>query len=318
MQENLNFIIFCIIINSPNGSILQTKVIMLDFIVNPSAGGKDGKKIKKALPKIEKYLYERGVDYLIHMTKKPNQATEMTTSLIKNGATDIIVVGGDGTLHEVINGFSDFDRVNMGIIPCGTGNDFASAIGLPLDPIEALKLIVDGTPKYTDFMQMPTVRGLNVIGMGIDVDVLKRYEALKKKTKFKYTTCLVKTLFDFEYSDFDCIMNDNKTHYRSFIACIANGNRYGGGIPICPVADPTDGSLDFLAVKEIKRIKIIGAFLKLKKGKILELEQSVHEKMTEIKIELPVEHYTVNVDGELYEDIPFEVKVVSNTLKVYR
>lgn len=291
---------------------------MLDFIINPSAGGKDGKKIKKALPQIEKYLIENKVEYLIHMTKRPNQATEMTESLIKNGATDIIVVGGDGTLHEVINGFSNFEKVNLGIIPCGTGNDFASALNLPLDPVEALKIIVNGTPKYTDFMQMPTVRGLNVIGMGIDVDVLKRYEALKKKTKLKYTTCLIKTLFDFEYSDFDAIINGEKTHHRSFIACVANGYRYGGGIPICPPADPTDGQLDFLAVKEIKRIKIIGAFLKLKKGKILELPQTSHQTMTEIKIEIPLEHWTVNVDGELYEDIPFEVKIVSDKLKVYR
>ena len=252
------------------------------------------------------------------MTKRPNQATEMTETLIKNGATDIIVVGGDGTLHEVINGFSNFDKVNLGIVPCGTGNDFASALNLPLDPIEALKIIVKGTPKYTDFMQMPTVRGLNVIGMGIDVDVLKRYEALKKKTKLKYTTCLIKTLFDFDYTDFDAIVNGNKTHHRSFIACVANGYRYGGGIPICPPADPTDGQLDFLAVKEIKRIKIIGAFLKLKKGKILELPQAEHQKTTEVKVEIPLEHWTVNVDGELYEDIPFEVKVVSNTLKIYR
>ena len=291
---------------------------MLDFIVNPSAGGKYGKKIKKALPLIEKYLVENKVEYLIHMTKRPNQATEMTETLIKNGTTDIIVVGGDGTLHEVINGFSNFDKVNLGIVPCGTGNDFASALNLPLDPVEALKIIVKGTPKYTDFMQMPTVRGLNVIGMGIDVDVLKRYEALKKKTKLKYTTCLIKTLFDFDYTDFDAIVNGNKTHHRSFIACVANGYRYGGGIPICPPADPTDGQLDFLAVKEIKRIKIIGAFLKLKKGKILELPQAEHQKTTQVKVEIPLEHWTVNVDGELYEDIPFEVKVVSNTLKVYR
>lgn len=290
---------------------------MLDFIVNPSAGGHQGSKIKKTLSVLQHRLAEKCVKYVIHMTNTPHHATEITASLIKNGATDIIAVGGDGTLHEVINGFDNFENVNMGIIPCGTGNDFATALGLPLDPAKALDIILDSTPKYTDFMQMPTVRGLNIIGMGIDVDVLKRYRALKKKTKFAYTMCLIKTLLNFEYSDFDAEINGVKTHYRSFIACVANGTMYGGGIHICPIADATDKNLDFVAVKEINKLGLIGAFLKLKKGKVLTLPQAHHEKMKSIKIftDKPV---TVNVDGELYDNIPFEVEIVSDKLKIYR
>lgn len=290
---------------------------MLNFIVNPSAGGKDGKKIKKALPKIEKYLVENNVPYLVHMTKYAHQATSITKQLIKNGADNVIVIGGDGTLHEVINGFSNFDKVALGVIPCGTGNDFASALKLPLDPIEALKIILEDKPKFTDFMQMPTVRGLNIIGMGVDVQVLEKYQALKKKTKFKYTLCLIKTLMKFDYSDFDAVLNGKTEHYRSFIACIANGHRYGGGIPICPVAKPDDKMLDFVIMNEMPKIKIPGAFIKLKTGKILSVKQSAHETMKEVKI-IPQGDYVVNVDGELYKNIPFEVKIVSDTLRVYR
>lgn len=290
---------------------------MLNFIINPSAGGKDGAKIKKALPKIEKRLLERGIKYVIHMTKCAGSATELTQMAIEGGATEVIVMGGDGTLHEVINGFSNFENVNLGIIPCGTGNDFASALNLPLDPVDALDLILDGTPKYTDFMQMPTVRGLNVIGTGIDVDVLKKYSKLKKKTKFAYTMCLVKALMDFEYSNFEAEIDGQKTNFKSFVACIANGHRYGGGIPICPQANPTDGKLDFVAVDEMPKLKIIGAFLKLKKGKILTLPETHHYTADKIVIK-PQGDYTVNVDGELYDNIPFEVEVVSNKLKVYR
>lgn len=290
---------------------------MIDFIVNPSAGGKDGKKIKKALPKIEKYLTEKNEKYIIHMTKNPRQATALTDSLIKNGATKIVVVGGDGTLHEVLNGFSEFDKVSLGIIPCGTGNDFVSALKLPADPIKALEVVLYGEAKYTDFMQMPTVRGFNIIGMGIDVDVLKRYSRLKKKTKFKYTWCLIKTLFAFDYVKFDAEIDGVKNTYTSFMACIANGHRYGGGIPVCPVADPTDNKLDFVAVKEMKKLKLIKAFIKLKKGKVLDLPEATHLNMQKIKI-FPEGHYTVNVDGELYDDIPFEVQIVSNKLRIYR
>lgn len=292
---------------------------MLDFIINPLAGGKNGKRMKKTLALIENRLKERQVEYAFHFTERARHATELTSALINNGATDIIICGGDGSLHEVINGFSDFDRVNMGIIPCGTGNDFASALKLPLDPLKALDLILDGKPQYVDFMQMPTVRGLNVIGMGIDVEVLKKYEALKKKTKFGYTKCLISTLMNFEYTDFDADLDDGKDngHYRSFLAAVANGHRFGGGLEICPVANPSDNKLDFVAVWEMPRLKIVNAFLKLKQKKLLTLKEAVHKTCEKITVTAPFP-YTVNVDGELYENIPFEVTIVSNKLKVYR
>ena len=289
---------------------------MYDIIINPTAGGKKKKKTAVALDVVKAHLSNKNLPFTVHFTTKVGDAKEITENVIKNGATDIIVIGGDGTLHEVINGFSNFDKVNLGIIPSGTGNDFASALGLPENPEKAIKIITERQPKYADFMQMPTVRGLNVIGMGIDVDVLKRYSKLNKKTKLGYTMSLVKTLFNFDFVDFDVEINDKKLSERSFIACIANGNRYGGGIPICPVANPTDNKLDFLTVSEIKGLKIIPAFLKLKAGKILGLKQSKHQTMQKVTV-IPNGDYTVNVDGELYENIPFSVEIVSNTLKVY-
>ena len=289
----------------------------LDIIVNPTAGGKRGKRIKKALKAIEDRLNERQVQYKIHFTEEKNHGIKLTEQVIKQGATNVVMVGGDGTLHEVINGFCDFERVNLGIIPCGTGNDFASALGLPKNPVKALDLILDGQAKYTDYMQMPTVRGMNIICMGIDVLVLQKYQALKRKNKLGYTKCLVQALMNFEYSDFVANIDGEDVAYRSFIACVANGNQYGGGIPIAPPANPTDNQLDFVAVKEIKKGKIPYAFLKLKAGKILTLPQGVHKPCTHVKV-TPSKTSYVNVDGELYYDIPLDVQIVSNTLKVYR
>lgn len=289
---------------------------MLDFIINPIAGGKDGKRNRKTVRTIETILKKKGIDYTFHFSSKRGDAKLLTERIIGQGATDVIVVGGDGTLHEVINGFSNFDGVTLGIIPCGTGNDFASALNLPFNVEKALDVILNGNARYVDYMQMPTVRGLNIIGTGIDVDVLKRYESLKRKNKFGYTRCLVKTLFDFSYSEFTADLDGQTSEHHSFIAGIANGHRYGGGIPICPVADPFDGKLDFIAVKEMPKLKIIGAFVKLKSGKVLRLKETVHRQAEKIKIDIQ-KPYTVNVDGELYDDIPFEVEIVSNTLKVY-
>ena len=290
---------------------------MFDLIVNPIAGGKHGKVMAKKLALIESRLLERNVDYKIHYSKIKGDATKICKTLIDNGATDIIAVGGDGTLHEVINGFDNFENVNMGIIPCGTGNDFASSLMLPLDVVKAVDIILDNTPKFTDFMQMPTVRGLNIIGVGMDVEVLKKYEQLKKKTKFGYTKCLLKTLFAFKCIKFDAQLDGNKDEYLSYIAGVANGKMFGGGLQLCPVADVSDGALDFVSVGNMSKLKLIFAFLKLKKGKILKIKQTRHKRAESIKVELN-QPYTVNVDGELYENIPFSVQIMHNKLKVYR
>ena len=86
---------------------------MLDLIVNPIAGGKKGKKILKWLDAIEKRLTERKVAFTTHFANLNGQTTTITKQLIDNGATDIVVLGGDGTLHAAINGFHSFERVNF-------------------------------------------------------------------------------------------------------------------------------------------------------------------------------------------------------------
>ncbi len=290
---------------------------MLDLILNPTAGGLRGEKILKALFEIETHLKVRDVPYRVHYATVKGQTTELTKTLIDQGATDLVIMGGDGTLHAAINGFNNFDKANMGIIPCGTGNDFAYALGIPKDPIKAIDLIIDGTPKYTDYMQMPSVRGLNVIGMGIDVEVLKRYSELKKKTKWGYTKCLIKTMFNYKAFDFVADMNGEAKPYNSFIAAVANGCVFGGGIPVCPVAEVDDGKLNFVAVKGMNKLSLIKAFVKLKKGKVLTLKQATHLTTDKIKVETKIP-CVVNVDGELYENIPFEIEIVSNKLKIYR
>ena len=290
---------------------------MLDLIVNPIAGGKKGKKMAKNLALIEKRLKERNAEYTIRYTERVGHAKELTKELINGGATCIVAVGGDGTLHEIVNGFHSFDKCALGIIPCGTGNDFASAIGLGGTIEETVDLILDGTPKFTDFIELPTVRSINIVGMGIDVEVLKKYAALKKKTKFGYTKCLLKTLFKFDCVNFSAEIDGEKTDYNAFMACVANGSAYGGGIRICPVADPADKSLDFVAVDKLGKFKLLGALIKLKGGKILSIPQATHKKITKIKIEASLP-YVVQADGELYENIPFEAEIVSDKLRIYR
>lgn len=287
----------------------------LDIIYNPLAGGE--KKMKKNLAEVEKRLAERGVSYALHRTEYAKHAIELTRTAIKSGATTIVAMGGDGTLNEVINGLCDFDKITFGLIPCGTGNDFATHIGLPDDPKKAVDLILDKEAVYTDFIQLPSVRAINVVGTGIDVEVLKLYSALNKKTKVGYLNCLVKALMKFKCKDFVAETKNNEYRSKAFVACVANASMFGGGLKICPGANVSDGKLEFVWIDEIKGLKVPWALMKLKKGEVFSIPQS-HKEITN-KIKINVENCPiVQVDGELYENIPFEAEVIHNTLKMHR
>ena len=171
---------------------------MIDIIVNPVA---NGKKALKCAAAAEKRLKERGAEYRIHYTNAPKHATEIARELSKTSDT-IVALGGDGTINEVFNGI-DVDKVKLGLIPCGSGNDFVASANIPTDTEAAVDLILDGEAKPTDFMVCGGVRGLNIIGTGIDVDILKRCRKSKiLKGKLQYVFSLVISLIKFVFYKF--------------------------------------------------------------------------------------------------------------------
>ena len=166
---------------------------MLNIILNPNSG--EGKKRKLQRAALECFR-ARGQALRVFETEKTGQAIHLAHDLTQEGEGDVIVVGGDGTLHEVVNGFTNFDKCALGLIPTGTGNDFAAAAGIPLDPVKAADLIVDSQPQYTEYMQMPQgVRGINAVGTGIDVEILQRCRSSKiLRGRFQYLISLIISL----------------------------------------------------------------------------------------------------------------------------
>ena len=289
--------------------------MMYDLIVNPLSGG--GKR-RKFIERVIRKFKESGKDYRVFETEKPGQAAFLAHELTGEGPCDLIVVGGDGTLHEALNGFADFENCNLGLIPAGTGNDFAAAAGIPADSDGAVDLILHNPPKPTDFMQMEGVRGINVIGTGIDVEILKRCRASKiLRGKFQYIISLIVSLIKYKNYRMRTVCNGQEKEYSALIACIGNGSRIGGGIRMCPEAVLDDGLLDFVVCNDVKKTHIPAAFIKLMKGKILQEDFTRFVRCEKVEV-FPEKKLTVQVDGELYDDIPFRVEVVKGKLKMYR
>lgn len=288
---------------------------MYNLIANPRSGG--GKK-RKILERVVERLETLKKPYRVFETEKEKQAIFLTRELTSEGEGDIIVVGGDGTLHEAVNGFTNFEKCNLGLIPAGTGNDFAAAAKIPSDPDAALDLILNGQPKPTDFMQMDSVRGINVIGTGIDVEILKRCRASKiLRGKFQYIISLIISLFKFKNYKMHTVAGGTENDYSALIACVGNGRQIGGGIRMCPEACMDDGLLDFVVCTDVKKSHIPAAFVKLMQGKILKENFTRFVRSEKVEV-FPEKKLTVQVDGELYDDLTFKVKVVKGKLMMYR
>lgn len=290
---------------------------MYDFILNPVAG--KGKTIL-SMKKIESFLNDKGIEYKIHSTLYPFHATEIATKLSLEGSKNIIAVGGDGTVNEVLNGIKDLENCNLGIIPCGTGNDFAKFIKLPKNPVEAIQLILNSSPKNTDFMLLEDKRVLNVTGMGMDVTVLERCKKMKfLKGKFQYIISLLIVLLNFKWHKF-FVSIDDKPEVQKTVLMIAacNGKFFGGGMPISPNSYIDDNFMNVIIINKLKKWKIPLALINLYLGKILKYDFVENILCQKITIRPENNNNAVNIDGELIKQIPFNCTLIKNQLKLYR
>lgn len=285
---------------------------MLHFIYNPTAGGGRAEQARRA---IEPRL--KGIPHAFHPTRERSEASAIAGQLSADGA-DIIAMGGDGTLHEVLNGLADPARARLGLIPCGSGNDFAAAAGIPQDPVRALEIILRGEAKPTDYMECAGVRGINAIGTGIDVDILRRYARMKVlKGSAAYLASLILTVVAYRPKRFSEIVDGAAKPHEALIACAANGRSIGGGIPIAPKAEIDDGLLDVVIIDGIKKPAIPRAFVRLMRRRVLELKQTLFKRQSvlSVRADAPM---PIQIDGEIYENLPFDVKLIHGALRFYR
>lgn len=288
---------------------------MYHIIANPVAGKK---KARKNLIAVEKVFKERGVDYEVLFSGAAHDAEDIARKLTEKGETDIIVLGGDGTLHEVLNGLADPACCRLGLIPSGTGNDFAEKLGLPADPTKAAELILNGEAKATDYLQIGNRRSMNVAGLGIDVDVLERCQRGRMKGKLKYLISLIQSLMTFKGYRVEIETEQGEVFEKDvLISAVCNGGCFGGGIQICPTAEIDDGKISVVIVDCIGGMwKIIGAFIQLMKGKILTYPATTHFLCEKVRFR-PQVQCAAQLDGELYEEFHFTAEI-KHGLKFFR
>lgn len=241
-----------------------------DFIVNPKARSGMGEMTWKML---EPELKKRRIPYKVHMTEKRNHAKKIAEDITSDGKEHtLIVLGGDGTINETVNGIRAVEKTTLGYIPIGSSNDFARGLGIPKEPSEALEAVLD--PKKIIHMDIGTLtstagtkRFLVSGGIGFDAAVchevcVSRWKVLLNKLglgKLSYAVVALDRLKKDRPVHMTLISEDGgrREFPQTYFAAFMNLQYEGGGFQFCPAASPEDGMLDVIVAHGLSAPKIL-------------------------------------------------------------
>ena len=275
------------------------------LIVNPEAGSRS---TMKALPDIERLMRDREAEYEFHFTKERGHATE----LVKEVGSDfdvIVSVGGDGTINEIVNGMPELNKP-MGILPIGTGNDFARSCSIKIGDLEsAVDVLLGHDVKKIDVGEVNGRRFINVMGLGFE----GRANDIGKMLPFlhgtpKYIIAIGGTYLTYRRMQLRVKMNDMVLDEKVFLISIGNGWNVGGGLQLTPKAILDDGLFNEGYLQNITRFRILQVFAKLYDGTIDTVPEFKMFQTKELTIESdrPI---PAHIDGESFDPVQKSFKV---------
>ena len=292
-------------------------------IINPASGKGRGEKFyHKILP-----LVKNNSNIKIYLTERRLHATELTHNLAD--VDRLIVCGGDGTLHEVVNGIDTDSKVILGLIPIGSGNDFS--ISYHNSKEDALSLfnyyisdkicerrINFGNVIITD--NNDTVyrkRLINSFGVGFDAKVAFYNQTNKLLSgTFSYITAILKSLFEFSQIEFNGIYDMHKISGKVLFCAVGNGESIGGGLYLMPNAKVDDDLLDLSVVTIKSRFKLLTLLPKAISNKLQNRKELVQHRFRKLNLTLN-NPFFVHIDGEIITDITknIEIEISKSHLK---
>jgi YegS/Rv2252/BmrU family lipid kinase len=299
-------------------------------IVNPNAGAR---KCEKDWPKISGLLKEAGFEFTSLITTHRSHAIELSREYIAMGYSKIIVVGGDGTMNEVVNGIFQQDRypsagIRLGMVMVGTGNDWGKTFGIPAKYKKAIRLIREGKTFIQDAGKVSFFNGeqqtryfINMAGLGYDGLVADKTNRMKEKGKggtLAYLYNLLLGLFEYRQPTLE-IDIDGSTVFRGRVFSMSVGicKYNGGGMMQCPRAIPDDGILDITLIKFIHKYKALVHINKLYSGQFEKLAfvQLFRGKTVTINRKQGMS-MKLETDGESMGQAPYHFEVMPRSLQV--
>lgn len=298
-------------------------------IVNPVAG--DGRGLDD-FPLISKLLRDNGIACEPVFTEHKCHATELTVHAVNAGYRRIIVIGGDGTLHEVVNGLFIQrkvrpDVVSLAVISVGTGNDWIRMFGIPERYADAIRAIREehtflqdvGLVTYEESHFTQTRYMANVAGAGLDAYVVARRTHLRNKGRrgpWLYIRCLLRSFFRYKSTGVK-VWVDGELIYDNLLLSAAIGicQYNGGGIRQLPKAVPDDGLLDITLIRPIHWWHVAFRFKRMFNGDIYTIGHVQHAQGREIRME-SIPGAQLEVDGEMLGGTPVSFSILHRAVRV--
>ncbi len=246
----------------------------IKFIINPAAGQGES---KKTINLIQDTFKKIDIDYSISISGYEGHVEKIASEAVEMGYTDIIAVGGDGTVLEAFNGI--FNKgVNLGIIPAGTGNDFVRMLDIKKNFAEALDKIIAGNTLNIDIGIVNDSHFLNVVGMGIDGEIVNKTEEVKNilKGSSAYIYSTFATLLKYKCKNITLTIDGITYERKVYLVAVGNGKYFGGGMMITPGAKLDSENFEIVIINEMKKSKFAILFKKVFSG------NHVHENPVEV------------------------------------
>ncbi len=286
-------------------------------ILNPVAGRGKAARFETPLRRwLATYLGDgRGALPEVWATTGQTSARSLAEQAARGGYDLVIVCGGDGTLNAVVNGLAG-SGLAVGLVPLGTGNDFARAIGIPLDPEAAIRRIAEGSEQRVDLGVRDGHRFINVAGCGLDAEVARCVNTGLRRLNgtLAYIVAVMRTLRTFRPGRFTVRVDETPIDEPAMLCAVANGTGYGGGMRVAPRARWDDGLLDVCLVKACGIAEFLRAFPRVFKGTHLDHPKVVYLRGKTVRIECDPPQ-PVLIDGELDTATPAVFEVLPGALR---
>lgn len=296
-------------------------------IINPTSGNGSS---KKKWPKIKQLLKTYDFDFQYAFTERANHSSIIVKNAIKNGYTNIISVGGDGTLHNIVNGIMQQTNVptttiNVGVIPVGTGNDWIKTHRIPKDIEKAIQLIKKGNSKLQDVGKIEftnqtkkPVFFINLAGVGFDGYVVSQIKKYKQFGALSYLIGALFGLFSFKNFHSKVFLNSEKIEGKTLMILIGVCKYSGGGMQLTKTSNPFDGLFDISVAKNFSKFDVIKNFMNLFNGKIVNFKKVESRKSDKVAIEIFEKNEPfIQADGELIGTGNIRVTIIPKMFSFY-
>ena len=293
-------------------------------LVNPAAGGG---RARVSVPHLCEFAKERGWNAEICLTHNPDDLMERAKSAAQAGRKRIFVVGGDGTFQLLLNALANYRDVILGVLPAGGGNDLASALGLPPDPVQAAALLLHGEVCQLDAVRVRTADGNERLysgggGVGVDAEAARYANgALRNmRGRLRYVLAALRALLGFHAMRVRVLTNgDSATSVEDtvLLAAVLNTPSYGAGLCLAPEAKTDDGKLDVVILKKLRLMEILELLPGFVTRSQLKSSKLHRTSAASVRIETDVPHW-FHGDGELLGMTPVEISVVPLAFCVIR